>query len=218
MRNKFLWAWIAATPLVALPLLAFAQASRHQRTVTINGQSGEAPVIESDGHTYIDLETLARIANGSVAFQSDRIVLTLPASSAAQPANSAFSKEFMKAAIEELSVIREWRNSLRNAIERSYPITDDWVSAYRSQAADGLRRASVEVTSDADRSALQLLTNEFNNMNSLATKYLETNNAREYIRPDALQDDAVYQRILTCARSLSSMISTGQFVDDSSCS
>jgi len=218
MRNKFLWVWLVATPLVALPLLAFAQASHHQRTLIINGQSGEAPVIESDGHTYIDLETLARIGNGSVAFQGDRIVLSLPALPAAQPAGSAFSKEFMKAAIEELSVVREWRNSLRNAIERSYPITDDWVSAYRTQAADGLRRASVEVTTDADRSALQSLTNEFNNMDSLANKYLNTSNAREYIRPDALRDDAAYQRILTCARSLSSMISTGQFVDDASCS
>ena len=217
MRNKFLWVSLIGTLLVALPLLAFAQAAHRQRTVVINGQSGEAPVIESGGHTYIDLETLARIANGSVAFHSDRIVLTLPASSDEQPAASAFSKEFMKAAIEQVSVIREWRNSLRNAVERSYPITDDWISAYRSQASDALRRATVEVSTDADESALQSLTNEFNNMNSLASKYLETSNAREYIRPDSIKDDVVYQRLLTCARSLTSMISTSQFVDDASC-
>jgi hypothetical protein len=217
MRNKSLWEWPVAISLVALPLLSFAQGSHRPRILIINGQSGEVPVIESDGHTYIDLETLARIANGSVAFQGDRIVVTLPASSAAQPVTSSFSKDFMRAAIEELSVIREWRNSLRNAIERSYPISDDWLSVYRSQAGDGLRRASVEATTEADRSALQLLTNEFNNMNSLANKYLETSNAREYIRPDALKDDAQYQKILTCARSLSSMISGGQFKDDASC-
>lgn len=217
MRNKSLWVALIAALLIALPLLAFAQVARRQRTLVINGQSGEAPVIESGGHIYIDLETLAHIANGSVAFHSDRIVLNLPASSAEEPADSVFSKEFMKAAIEEVSVIREWRNSLRNAVERSYPITDDWISAYRSQASDALRRVTVEVSTEADSSALQSLTNEFNNMNSLASKYLDASNAREYIRPDALKDDTVYQRLLTCARSLTSMVSTSQFVDDASC-
>jgi hypothetical protein len=123
----------------------------------------------------------------------------------------------MRAAIEELSLIREWRNGLKNAIERSFPISDDWLSLDRNQAIDGLRRASVEATTDADRSALQLLTNEFNNMEELAGKYLEKSNAVEYTPPDSLKDDPMHQRILTCARSLASMISNGNFVDDGSC-
>jgi hypothetical protein len=174
-------------------------------------------VIEADGHTYVDLEALARIANGSLVFHDDQIVLTIPASSTAPSADSAFSKAFMRAAIEELSVIREWRNALKNAIDRSYPVSDDWLSLYRDQAADGLRRASVEATTDADRSALELFTNEFNNMEELSGKYLEKNEAVEYTPPDALKDDPMHQRILTCARSLASMISGGQFVDDGSC-
>lgn len=215
MRKALLCAALVAMPLAAWPLLGLPQASHRKRTLVVNGQSGEAAVIEASGHTYVDVESLARISNGSIAFQNDQIVLTVPSSSTTQP--NAFSKEFMRAAIEELSVIREWRNSLKNAIERSYPITDDWLSAYRSQAADDLRRASVEATTDADRSALQSLTNEFNNMKTLADKYLETSNARDYIAPDAFNDDALYQKILTCARALGSMISNGQFVDDGSC-
>jgi len=217
MRNTFLCAWLVAASFVASPLLGLPQATHHKRTLIVNGQSGEAPVIEAGGHSYVDLEALARTANGSVAFQGDRIVLTIPASSTAPSADSAFSKEFMRAAIEELSVVREWRNALKNAVERSYPISDDWLSLYRGQAVDGLRHASVEAATDADHSALQLLTNEFNNMKALADTYLEKSKAMQYTPPDALKDDPMHQRILTCARSLASMISNGQFVDDGSC-
>jgi hypothetical protein len=217
MRNKVLFAWLLAASFVAWPLLALPRSDHQKRTLVVNDQSGGASVIEADGHTYVDLEALARIANGSLVFQDDQIVLTIPASSPAPSADSAFSKSFMRAAIEELSVIREWRNALRNAVERSYPISDDWLSLYRNQAADGLRRASVEATTDGDRSALELFTNEFNNMEELADQYLEKSNAVEYTPPDSLKDDPMHQRILTCARSLASMISNGQFVDDGSC-
>jgi hypothetical protein len=219
MRNRVFFAWLLAASLVAWPLLASPQSGhqKQKRTLIVNDQSGRAPVIEADGHTYVDLEALARIANGSLVFQDDQIVLTIPASSTEPAADSAFSKSFMRAAIEELSLIREWRNALKNAIERSYPINDDWLSLYREQAADGLRRASVEATTDADRSALELFTNEFNNMEELAGKYLEKSEAVEYTPPDAVKDDPMYQRILTCARSLASMISNGQFEDNGSC-
>jgi len=217
MRNRVFFAWLLAASFVAWPLLALPRSDHQKRTLVVNDQSGGASVIEADGHTYVDLEALARIANGSLVFQDDQIVLTIPASSPAPSADSAFSKSFMRAAIEELSVIREWRNALKNAIERSYPISDDWLSLYRDQAADGLRRTSVEATTDADRSALGLFTNEFNNMEELSGKYLEKNEAVEYTPPDSLKDDPMHQRILTCARSLASMISGGQFVDDGSC-
>lgn len=219
MRNRVLFAWLGllAAFFVAWPLLALPQSVRQLRTLIVNGQSGEAPVVQAGGHTYVDLEALTRIANGSLAFEDDQIVLTIPASSTEPAADSAFSKSFMRAAIEELSIIREWRNALKNGIEHSYPITDDWLSLYRGQAVDGLRRASVEATTDADRSALQLLTNELNNMEALAGKYMEKNEAVQYTPPDSLRDDPMHQRILTCARSLAAMISSGNFVDDGAC-
>jgi hypothetical protein len=217
MRNRVLFVWLLAASFVALPLLALPQSVRQMRTLVVNGQSGEASVVEAGGRTYVDLEALTGIASGSLVFHDDQIVLTIPASSTEPTADSAFSKAFMRAAIEELSVIREWRNALKNAIERSYPISDDWLSLYRGQAVDGLQRASVEATTDADRSALQLLTNEFNNMDALADKYLEKDEAVEYTPHDALKDDPMHQRILTCARSLAAMISNGKFSDDGSC-
>ena len=242
MRNRLLFTWLLAASFVAWPLLALPQSGDQNRTLIVNGQSGRASVIEAGGHTYVDLEALARIANGSFALTDNRIVLIIPdsaaepsadsaaepsADSAAEPsadsaaeqpsADSAFSKSFMRAAIEELSFIREWRDSLQSAIERPYPIGDDWRSQYLSRAVDGLQRASVEATTDADRSALQLLTSEFNNMEALADKYLEKSEAAEYTRPDAVKNDPMNRDILTCARSLDSMISNAQFIDDGSC-
>src|SRR5260370_30609436 len=123
----------------------------------------------------------------------------------------------VRAAIEELSLIREWGNGLKNAIERSYPISDDWLSLYRNQAVDGLRRASVEATTDADRSALELFTNEFNNMEELAGKYMEKNEAVEYTPPESLKDEPMPQRVLTCATSPPSIIFNRPFVSYASC-
>src|SRR5260370_21818780 len=117
MRNMFLLAGVVAASFVAWPLLALPQSAHQKRTLIVNGQSGRVPVIEADGHTYVDLEALARIANGSLAFDDDQIVLTIPASSVdPTAADPAFSKSFMRAAIAELSVIHEWRNALTYAL------------------------------------------------------------------------------------------------------
>src|SRR5258708_38646806 len=121
MRNRVLFAWLGllAASFVAWPLLALPQSVRQKRTIIVNGQSGRAPVIEADGHTYVDLEALARIANGSLAFDDHQIALTIPASSTQPTPASAFSKSFIRPAIEELSRIREWRNALKNPTART---------------------------------------------------------------------------------------------------
>jgi hypothetical protein len=38
-----------------------------------------------------------------------------------------------------------------------------------------------------------------------------------YIDPDSLKSDSLDQKIVTCARSLASMATANQFVDDGSC-
>ena len=45
----------------------------------------------------------------------------------------------MKAGIEEMSVIREWRSALVNAVQNGFAVTDDFAAAYRGQAAKNLR-------------------------------------------------------------------------------
>jgi hypothetical protein len=195
-------------------------------TLVVSGQSGVAPVIQVNGRSYVEVEALARLTNGSLSFKGNQITLTLPApaagapttdSSASQPAGSEFSKEFMKAGIEEMSVIREWRSALVNAVQNGYPLTDDLVAAYRGQAATNLRLASVAVSTDSDQNVYQLLSNEFDKMQQLTNKLLAARKNLNYISRDALKDDPLDQQVLACARSLAAIAASGQFQDDGTC-
>jgi hypothetical protein len=116
-----------------------------------------------------------------------------------------------------MSVIREWRSALLDAVQNGYPVTDAFVATYRGQASTSLRLASVAASTDADHSAFQLLSNEFDNMQKLSNKVLAARKDMNYISAGALKDDPLNQQILTCARSLAAMASTGQFQDDGSC-
>jgi hypothetical protein len=72
--------------LLALPGSLFAQTISN-KTVIVNGKSAEATVLLIDGRSYIDIETVAQLSNGTVFIEPNRVVLTMPASnSAAAPA------------------------------------------------------------------------------------------------------------------------------------
>jgi hypothetical protein len=183
-------------------------------------------VIQKDGKSYVDIESLARLTNASLSFKGNQITLTLPTSAPSAPAasaaassspNSAFSKDFLKAAVEAMAVIREWRSALFNAVQNGYPITDDSVNGYRAQATTNIRLAFVAVSTDADRNAFQLLNNESENMRKLSDKIVAAHQDLQNISPDALKNDPLNQQILGCARSLVAMATSGQFQDDGSC-
>lgn len=230
MSNYLCRGLLLALSLVMVSASMFGQLKQQSRTLTINGQSGEAAVVQLDGRLYVDLGTLASIANGSVAFQGDRIVVKLPSASANEPtvarppdhaADSGFSREFMRAGIEEIGLMREWASPLAYAIQNGYPVTEQWVAGYREQAANGLRLASVAATTDADRSALQLLTNEFEAVKDWSNKLVEARKsmdaAKYAMSTSELQNDPLSQKIVTCGRFLGPMLASGQFQDDPSC-
>ena len=217
---------LALAFFVILPVLVKLFAAPQNRTVVLTGHPGELTVMEMGGRYYVDIEALTQLANGSLSFKGNQIVLTLsapatgtPASSpeASPPTASGFSKDFLKAGIEEMSVIREWRSALTNAVRQGYPVTDDWVASFRGQAQQNLRLVSVAASTEADRNALRLLNNEFSNMKKLSDRFVEANQSRTYVPPTALDNDPLDQRILNCAHSLAAMAANNQFVDDGSC-
>jgi hypothetical protein len=114
-------------------------------------------------------------------------------------------------------LIREWRSALVNSLENNFPIREDWVDRYRGQASTSLGLASVAASTDSDRSAVQLLSNEFDNMKALSVKLLAERESAQHVSPEDLRNDPLNQNILTCARSIASMVVGGQFVDDGSC-
>ena len=226
MRKKRLSAGLILAGLLATPGTGLSQAGQENRTLTVSGQPGQAPVIQKDGRAYVDVEALARLTGSSLSFKGNQITLTLPASAASAPtstpaaapaANSAFSKDFLKAGIETMTVIREWRSALVSNIQNGYPVTDGFVARYRDPAVKNLRLGYVAVSTDSDRSAYQLLSNEVDNMQRFSNRILAAYKNMENINPDTLNDDPLLQQILSCSRSLVSMAASGQFQDDGTC-
>ena len=227
-------AWLQVSVLLAVSGIASAQVANQSRTLIINGQSTQVPVIHMKGRSYVELEALASAVKGTLSFSGNQIAFSVPigpanttpsspaatpgsAPAQAQASNPGFSKGFVNAAIEEGATLREWHAALATTIENGYPLTTGALAPYRAQATTNLRFASAAVSTDADRSAYQLLSNLFQNMGKLADKYVAARANMTYISPDALQNDSSNQRLMTCGRSLSAMAASGQFVDDGSC-
>jgi hypothetical protein len=210
--------------ILIVPALALCRAAQGSRTLIVNGQPGRVAVVQMNGHSYVDVEALARVTNGSLSFDGNQITLTLSAvatatgdTSASPVANNGLSKGFLKAGIEAMSLVREWHSALANAIENGFPLADTWLTSYANRAATGLRLASVAISSDSDRNTFPLLNNEFENMKQLSSNYLAARQAVSYIAPDALTNDSLNQKIVNCGHALAAIAGSGQFVDDGSC-
>lgn len=212
--------------LLAVPGVFLTHAAQASRRLIVNGYSGELAVVEFDGHSYVAIEALARLFHGSLTIQDDRMILSIPvsagsisapAAAATEPAASGFSKDFLKAGIEEISDIREWRTALTSAVQRGFPITEDWLNTYRGRARQSLAATSLAISTDSDRKAFQLLTNVLNHMQQLSDRFVQARKSMTYIAPDALNNDPLDQRILKCARALASMSASNRFTDDASC-
>ena len=230
MRKRLFGAGLMLAALLGLlvvsPGLALPQAAQQNLTLIVNGRAGGAPIVKMSGRSYVDIEDLARAGGGTLGFKGNQVILTVPASAtsavpapaaATEHANQGFTKEFLRAGIEEMASIREWRSVLTNAVQRGYPVTEEGLSGYRVQAAKNLTLASVAASTDSDRDALRLLTSEFDNMQTLSNKILGLSKSMEFIAPDTLSNDPLDQRILNCAHSLAAMAASDQFQDDGSC-
>ena len=209
--------------LLALPIAAAAQAPQQAGTLAIAGQPEHASLVQINGKSYVDVESLARITHGSIRFQGNQTILTLPApaSTTVQPAQpnqpAQLSEGFLRAEIEESTAIREWRVAIVTAVQTNNPVTENWVGGLRRSADSRLQLATAAATTDADRNAVALLRNEFTNMQQMSDQFLAMHANSSYSAPDSFDDNSMDQKILSCARGLASMAATKQFQDEASC-
>lgn len=220
---------ILAVILLSLAGVILAQTAVN-KTLVVNGNSAGAAVREIDGHTYIEIEALARATNGVVTIEPTRVLLSIPvtAPSAAvtastasvTPAGRGLSTEFKRAAIAELSEMREWRGAVGAMITYGLAAGSATAQDYHSICEEGLSQASVLATNDSDRSALQLLKAEYDNLSAWAAQVIadrKSLNASRTIDPNSMANDPVLTKITACGRFLNSMIVNGVYGDDSSC-
>jgi hypothetical protein len=197
----------------------------------VSGYDGQVPVIYHGGHAYVELEGLARVTGASLGFQGRRVLLTLPTPAApetvaapepspapAPPEDKGYSLEFLRAGVEQMTVIREWRSAIENAIRTNNPVDQSWVSGYRSNAENRMTMASASATTEADKQALPLLQSAMGMIQQLSDRFLALRSNLTYVSPDSLDNDPLDKKILNCAQGVTSQaIPGGQFQDVQAC-
>jgi hypothetical protein len=211
----------AQTPPTAAPVAA--DSSPQAATLAIAGQSDQVSLVQINGKSYVEVESLARIAHGSIQFQGNQTILTLPASASATASSDQtkkppqLSEGFLSTEIEELAVIREWRAAIVYAVQANSPVTESWVGGLRRSAENRLTLATAAATTGPDSSAAALLHNEYENMQQMSDQFLTLHAKSSYTSADSFDNNPLDQKIMSCARGLASMAATKQFQDEPSC-
>ena len=193
------------------------------KTLVVNGKTTGAAIVQIDGRSYVDIETLAQITNGIVTVEPNRIVLTIPVSepgAAPLPAPERLSKNFASAAIAELAGMREWRGAIGIILTYGVPVVGTWPQDYRNRAEADLMQAAVAASTASDQDALGLLRNDFANLAQWASDVVATRqalNATKTVDPNILQNDPALAKIADCSRFLGTMLVSGVFSDNASC-
>jgi hypothetical protein len=201
--------------------------SAPEKVLVLNGKTVAAKIRQIDGRSYVDIEALAQATNGAVTVESNRVVLTIPlpdssvarAVAPSQPV-AGLSRNFASAAIAEVAEMREWRGAIGAMITYGLAASKSSAQDYHERVAEGLRQTALAASTDADRSALQLLKNESDSLTGWANDVLAARqdlNGAKTMDPNALQNDPALAEITGCSRFLNSMLVSGTFSDDGSC-
>ena len=194
------------------------------KILVVNGKTMPAAVVQINGHSYVDIETVGQIANVTVTVEADRIVLTArgsgasPVSAATPP--EGLSKDFARAAIAELAEMREWRGAVGAVLTYNVPFVGTWPKDYHDHVEASLSQVALSATTASDRDALQLLRNEFSNLDAWTSGVIATRqalNATNTVRPDVAQNDPALIKISNCSSFLSTMLVSGVFSDNPNC-
>ena len=191
------------------------------QSLVVSGGSGSAPVKQISGRNYVNVEDLARAANGSLTFNGGQVTLTLGSTASSTTTTPAqqdkFSSGFARAGIEALSSMREWHTALASAIENGYPVTQQLMDRYQGQAATALRLAQAAVVTEDDQQGIQLIDGEYQKMKQLSDKYISMRANMNYVAPDALQNDPSNQSLVACGKALGGMTASGEFAQQATC-
>jgi hypothetical protein len=264
-EHRNLLSFVRLGLVLAIPGSLFAQGVPN-KTLVVNGKTVEAAVRQIDGHSYVDVETIAQLTDGTFIVDPHQVVLNIPVAKSstaaaatpatkstataatvvesAPPAVSAsapvaavapatvapatvapaeppgISRGFAVQAIAALADMREWRGATSAMITHGLALGDAWAESYHQRVQEGLHQAQLAALTDSDRSALQLLQSEADNLtawwNGVLTARQDLNGATT-IDPNALQNDTALAKIRSCSQFLNSMLVSGTFTDNASC-
>jgi hypothetical protein len=198
-----------------------------EKALVVNGRTVDTTVIQIKGRSYVDVESLSQILNGTVTIQPNRIVLTIPVSgpgarpgATASQTSQGLSKDFVRVSIAELVEMRDWQSAIGTMITYGLAVSGAWSQDYHDKIAAGLTEAMTAATTESDQNALVLLHNEFDKLVDWAGEVStarEALNAERTIDPNTLKNDPVLAEISDCSQSLNAMLVSGDFTDEPSC-
>ena len=205
---------------------ALAQNTPEKKTLVVNGRAAEGAVVQINGHSYVDVDTFARIMNATVSFSPGHVILTVPVAEAvAKPERNApgLSKDFARAGISQLAVMWEWKGAIASAIRSGVAAGNwlgPWLQDHRVRAEGSLNQTSLAAKTESDQKALQLLKNQLTNLgewdrSTQAT--IQSMNAEPTINPAAAQNDPLLVKISECGNFLNTMLVDREFADSPSC-
>ncbi len=215
--------------VVSMVAMAMAQSQREREVLSVQGYQGQASVIRYQGRVFVDAQALAQITNGSLSFEKNRIILTLPGPDGSPSSDethiSGFSRPFTKAAIEAMASIREWGGTLQAVVLNGYPVGNttagNTIMAFQGRAADSVALASAAASTDSDYRGIELLKTEFNNVQAWAGGYAKARSSLSAadlsMSESQLNNDSEAQKIIHCGQFLAQMFASGNFQDDAAC-
>jgi len=132
--------------------------------------------------------------------------------------DQGFSKAFLSASIRQLEDTMLWKESIVKVVQFNAP-PGLWLENYRTRAAESLQQASAQAATAADADALQLLRNQFNNLQQWNNNAVMTQQADGSARSESpvLKSDPLFNRISECGKFLGTMLSSGTFADNPAC-
>ncbi len=226
MKNRGILPYILLTGiLLCLAGILVAQ-SPPDRALFVNGKAA-GTVTQVGGRSYVDLDTVAQITNGTLTIEATRILLNIPAretganAAAAEPVPAnLLSKDFARTAIAALAEMREWRGAIGTILTYGVPVVGSWPQDYHDRVQAGLSQVAVAASTAGDQDALGLLRNQFENVSQWAGGIVSARqamNATNTVNPNYAANDPLLAKIGNCNNFLNSMLVSGAFADDASC-
>jgi hypothetical protein len=224
IRRVAVFGFVIPGFVVLLGGVLFAQRAPDKK-LFINGKSTNVAVLQVNGRSYIDVETVAQITNGSVKVGPNQVALTIPNTNtdfdASSPQDSArLSKDFASSAISTMAEMKEWKGTLGTLVKFGLAVDDSWAQVYHERVQESLQQTTIAASTNADRNALQLLNTQFANLakweSAVIAERQNLNGART-VAPDSLQNDPVLTKFSNCGKFLIGMLGSGIFADNPSC-
>ena len=114
---------------------------------------------------------------------------------------------------------------LQVVVQNGYPVgkamAGNTVRAYQGRAADNVALAAAAASTESDRQGLELLTNEFNNVQAWAESFVDARNSMRAVdlttSEHPFNDDEDAQKIIHCGQFLGQMLAGSTFQDEPSC-